>query len=98
MLNKKFDIALHTPIGTRKGFMNIKVKDKEIEGILHILKQSVPFKGVIEPSGKCSLSGNLITLMNTIPYKASGYMNDEKIELLMNLNKGFLKMSGKVCD
>ena len=93
-MNDVYDVILETPVGKRYGEMAVSIQDKNVTGILHILKGAEPFEGEIEHSGHCRISGNLSTLMRRIPYLATGIIG-ESIELELISGKGHFQLVGK---
>ena len=93
-MNDIYDVILETSIGKKYGKMDVSVKDKSIKGILHILKGEEPFEGVIDSGGHCRISGNLSTLMQRIPYTATGIIK-EHIDLELISEKERFQLVGK---
>jgi len=92
-MNDIYDVILETSIGKKYGKMDVSVKDKSIKGILHILKGEEPFEGVIDSGGHCRIRGNLSTLMQRIPYTATGTIG-EHIELELTSEKSVFSLWG----
>lgn len=98
MRKTSYLIALRTPIGVRKGRMDLQIHGKTASGVLHILSKSEPFLGFVDENGKCSFRGKLRTLMRSIPYQAVGRMTKDRIELSLVGDKESFHLSGEVCE
>ena len=95
---KIYDIVLHTDIGERIGKLQVFVNGSSLEGKLFLLGNEQECVGTIDDSGKCELSGTLVTLKNKINYIATGYLRSS--ELLMTLKyktKSYL-LRGRRCE
>ncbi len=78
---KRYDISMRTPIGKKHGFLIVNAENGVVTGELEIMDHSEPFHGVIDADGNCIISGNIVTLMRTVKYTASGTINDSSVEL-----------------
>jgi len=98
MQKTTYNIALRTPIGVRKGTMDVQIHGETASGMMHILNRSEPFLGRIDESGECTLSGKLVTLMRTIPYRANGKITGDNIELSLTGGKETFRLTGELCE
>lgn len=98
MWNCLYDITMQTPIGNRYGSMNVTVNQNHVDGILTILKKATPFDGSICEDGNCRISGQLITLMRTIPYDAVGRITKSSLWLILKGEQETFEVSGSVSD
>jgi len=89
-----YDVILETPVGKRYGKMNVSIHDKNISGILHILKGAELFEGEIEDNGYCRIQGHLSTLMHRFPYYATGIIKDQ-LELKLICDKECFRLVGE---
>ncbi len=98
MWSRLYDITMQTPIGNRYGSMNVTVNQNHVDGILTILKKATPFDGSICEDGNCRISGQLITLMRTIPYDAVGRITKSSLWLILKGEQETFEVSGSVSD
>lgn len=76
-----YDVRLMTPVGKRKGIMTVHKEHGRVYGVLDILGHSESFDGYISAEGSCVITGIVKTLMRTINYIASGFINDSELSL-----------------
>lgn len=76
-----YDIRLSTPIGKRKGIMTVYKEHGRVYGTLNILGHSESFEGCLSSEGSCIITGTVKTLMRTINYIASGFINGSDLSL-----------------
>ncbi len=98
MWNRSYNVAMQTPIGVRYGTMTVSVNDKKIDGILDILKQANPFHGSKSENKYCWISGELTTLMHTIPFEGQGTISPDSVFLKLIAGKDSYDLSGSVSD
>lgn len=96
MREYQYDIIMKTPIGKRKGRILVQISGREIEGYLELFGRKEPMAGEIEEDGECSLTGNMVTLMQTIPYLASGYMDEKEIVLIFQTKQQKFQVQGEL--
>lgn len=78
-----YEIDMKTPIGKRKGWIELEFTAREVNGKLFILDQENEVTGTITPDGKCELSGSFSSLMKKYSYQASGIANEDYIYLTL---------------
>ena len=98
MWNHHYNVVMRTPIGARYGTMAVTVENSKIHGMLYILKKANPFVGTITERGDCRLKGELITLMRTIPYDATGHVTEESLCLNLKGARDTFEISGKTAS
>lgn len=76
-----YDVRLSTPVGKRKGIMTVHKEHGRVYGTLDILGHSESFEGCLSSEGSCIITGTVKTLMRTINYIASGFINDSELSL-----------------
>lgn len=76
-----YDVRLSTPVGKRKGIMTVHKENGRVHGTLDILGHNESFDGCVSKEGSCIITGTVKTLMRTINYIASGYINDSSLSL-----------------
>ncbi len=94
MWNGSYDVIMQTSIGLRYGTMSVTVDNRNISGMLDILKRANPFRGKINEKGECQIRGELTTLMRTIPYSATGRITKEALALRLNGERENFEITG----
>ncbi len=96
MKNRKYNIVMDTPVGSRYGIIDLYGSDNQIRGTLDLLDHSEPFGGTIDSNGNCIICGHIITLMRTIDYTAIGRITEKSIELSLQSKQNHFKITGTV--
>lgn len=91
---KIYDIFLSTPLGKKKGELKAKIENGELIGFLSLLRHTEPITGTVDESGRCSLKGKFITLLNTIDFTADGTINCDTLRLRLTGASGAYEMIG----
>ncbi|MGN1191391.1 MAG: hypothetical protein ACI4S0_01860 [Dorea sp.] len=94
MLKRKYNILMETPIGDRPGTMEVQIEYGQVNGCLNVLEHSETFEGEIDEQGNCCISGKIITLLNTIPYTATGRIETDTLELALKGKKNIFNITG----
>lgn len=97
-VNRIYKIQLQTSVGPRYGFLTCQVRNDRISGELDILKHVEPFFGKIDADGNCEFSGQIITLMWTINYVATGVVTADHINLTLLSEQGKFYITGEMSD
>lgn len=93
-----YSIILDTPMGVKKGTL-LRFADYNNgseSGYIEILGEKNPYLAKIEPSGKCSMSGTLKTLISNYDFQGSGYIYPDKLEITLHDGKTDLLMQGVI--
>ena len=97
MFRRNYQIQMQAPLGSRSGTLEVQIEKNRIRGYLNVLKHLEPFEGNIDENGYCSISGMLVTLMNTIPYTATGQITPESLELSLKGGTNLFSVTGIAC-
>ena len=89
-----YDILLSTSLGKKQGELSTQIENGKIRGYLSLLGHTEPINGEIDENGNCTLAGKLVTLLNTIPFTASGTIRNNSLRLRINGKRGFYEMLG----
>lgn len=95
MKEHQYRIKMKVPLGVRTGMMIFQGSFGQVTGVLKILGHEEPFVGVIEENGDCTLSGNLVSLMQTISYQAYGKISGDNIQLTLLGETSCFHITGK---
>ena len=91
---KRYDVLLHTPIGKRKGEMNIKIENGTLIGFLSLFGNTEPIEGMVDERGQCSLCGKFTTLMKSVMFQANGRIQSDRLQLAMLCDSGSYQLEG----
>ncbi|MGN1405722.1 MAG: hypothetical protein ACI4WM_05590 [Erysipelotrichaceae bacterium] len=95
MVLKKYEIMMHTPIGKRYGDIRINIDKEKIKGYITLLSHCEPVNGSIDENGKCILVGRIVTLMNVIPFTATGEIEEDRLFLSLKGRHNSFQIEGK---
>lgn len=94
MVERCYAIEMQTPLGIKPGTIKVNISQNKISGYLDVMNHSEPFWGKINEDGYCVFSGNIVTLMRTIKYEASGKMEEDKISLAIYGERNVFQVVG----
>lgn len=97
MPENKYNIRMETPLGLRLGTMSFVTAQYKVSGYLDVLQRSEPFSGEIDRNGNLKISGRIVTLMQTIPYVATGKMSAHSLYLILRGEQGEFEINGAAC-
>lgn len=91
----QYAIEMKAPIGSRYGRLILEICDEITSGTLTLFRQTLPIS-----AGKCignqvRFSGDMKTLLYTLPYRAEGTIESASIELKFQTEKGCFDAIGK---
>ncbi|MDO4633727.1 MAG: hypothetical protein Q4B01_07715 [Eubacteriales bacterium] len=95
MEQKKYEVELTTPLGKRRGNMDLTFEDGKVEGVLCLFRNSEPVTGWIKADGSCALQGEFHTLLNKYSYDATGKICDGKLSLMLYGKMHNYRMEGQ---
>ncbi|MHC1723520.1 MAG: hypothetical protein AB9836_09985 [Aminipila sp.] len=75
-MSGKYAIVLKSPMGPKKGFINLSKLDNSIEGSLDCLGKKHLFSGTLTDSGKLSLEGILMSPLGEEPFLILGTIQE----------------------
>lgn len=88
-------ISLATQLGKKSGRLFLSVFENRVEGIMEILGRRQSFLGKLNDDGSCTLFGQLKTLLSVFDYTASGYFDENGIELDLRYKHGSIRVAGQ---
>ena len=89
-----YNVCMNTPLGVRLGKLRVSSLTGVLDGTLHLLEKAIPVSGEADQYGNCRLDGNLITLVQTIPFTANGTLTQHTVSLLLHSDQGEFKLNG----
>lgn len=75
-MSGKYAIVLKSPMGPKKGFINLSKIDNSIEGSLDCLGKKHLFSGTVSESGKLSLTGIFKSPLGEEPFLILGTIQE----------------------
>ena len=93
-----YAIELQSPIGSRIWRMALSIRDDIVTGTLTLFGQTLPIL-----SGSCTgrlirFTGEMQTLLYTLPYRAEGILEDASTQLRFKTEKGCFSAVGSAID
>ncbi len=96
MADFTYNISMKTLLGIKNGTIELFNRDGIITGFLNILGKHNAFEGTLDESGACNFSGNIVTLVQSIPYEAKGYADDKRIDLNLVCKRYNFHLTGTI--
>lgn len=93
-MKRKYHIQMKTQLGIRNGFLEIEIENQTVNGYIHILNHLQSFQGTIDQYGQCTINGWLVTLLNHIPYTATGTISSQSLSLCLKCNQYEIPVNG----
>ncbi|MGN1192489.1 MAG: hypothetical protein ACI4S0_07425 [Dorea sp.] len=90
----RYDIMLETQLGDKSGELMFQIDGNSIEGVCTVLGFSVPCRGMIDQKGNCTLTGQIKTFMTTYDYIGAGYVDHDRVDLVLNSGKKRFYLTG----
>lgn len=91
-----YQIVMRTPLGDKRGQLQMEVREQSISGYLDILGHRKPIHGRMEPDGRCQLEGHMVTLVRTFPFTADGQVDGQSISLTLREGQNVFQIEGAV--
>ena len=97
-MERKFNIIMHVPLGTRNGTLYFIEDNGKISGTLEVLGNKNFFTGTMKQDGFLKFSGRMKSFLRTFPYCAEGKIVGRKIELTVTGDRHSFVILGKDAD
>ncbi|WP_432649784.1 hypothetical protein [Huintestinicola sp.] len=94
----KYSVTLDTQLGVKCGTLTryAEYNRGSESGYIEILGGKNPYLAKIEPTGKCSISGTLKTIVSKYNFRGDGYIYPDKLEITLFDGKTRLLMKGVI--
>lgn len=89
-----YNVCMNTPLGVRMGNLRVSSLTGVLDGTLHLLGKVTPVSGEADQYGSCHLNGDIITLVQTIPFTAKGKLTPHAVSLLLHTDWGEFELNG----
>lgn len=90
----EYEVVLNTPLGKRKGTLELEIENGKINGTLILFQNQETVNGEIDKNGHCILHGSFSTLMNKFYYEAEGCIRESGLQLTLCGGKSIFQMEG----
>ncbi len=94
-MERKYNIALHAPLGLRLGQLELNQQGGSLAGTLTVLGNSNPVSGAITPSGTIALTGTMTTKLITFPFTATGAVTGKLLDLQVTGGRYAFRLTGE---
>ena len=94
----KYDLEMNTPLGKRRGNLELMVWGDFLNGYLTMFTRTIPIQNGKRDGKQISFSGDMKTLMSTLPYRAQGSINASCLELEFATERGKYPASGVLTE
>ena len=93
-----FELEMSTPLGKRRGNLELMVWGDFLNGYLTMFTRTIPIQNGKRDGKQISFSGDMKTLMSTLPYRAQGSINASCLELEFVTERGKYPVSGVLTE
>ena len=93
-----YDLEMHTPLGIRRGNLELEVKWQLLTGSLTMFTRTIPIRGGTCSGSSVSFTGDMKTMMKLLPYQASGTISPGGIALTIETQQGTYTAAGTLTD
>lgn len=94
----RYDLNMQTPLGRRRGKLELIIEKNWINGCLTMFTRTVPIRSSVLTGNQISFEGEMITVMNRLPYKAKGTVSVSGVELTLTTPKGEYPVLGTLVE
>jgi len=94
----KYDLEMSTPLGKRRGNLELIVWKDFLNGYLTMFTRTFPIREGKLDGSNVAFSGEMKTLMNLLSYKAQGAANASGITLMIETNQGRYPVTGVLTE
>lgn len=94
MYDNSYNILMQTPVGVKYGTMNYNVTDGIINGEMSLLNHCEPISGTIDEFGYCHITGQIVTLVRNINFKAAGRIYNGNLNLSAKGERNIFEITG----
>ena len=98
MLEYSYDIVMQTPLGDKKGRMDLKTSLDRLSGHIYIMGRKNEFAGKVDGQGNCSISGSILSIVSSLDYSAKGRLSKEEIELTLYGRQAVFHIKGRALE
>ena len=96
MSERKYRISMCVPLGIRRGTLRLHTEDGYCNGFIDLMGHTDPFHGTMTPDGRCSIEGELTTLMRSIRYAGGGIIEGDTLRLSIRSGSSTYHIEGTI--
>jgi hypothetical protein len=94
MVEGKYSIIMKSPMGPKKGVLNVEVEGSSASGSIEVLGKSNPFADGKVEGERISFAGSLQTSIGKLAYEIEASVDGDRIEGEAKSPKGTMKIAG----
>lgn len=94
----KYDLEMSTPLGKRRGNLELMVWGDFLNGTLTMFTRTFPIRDGRRSGGSILFHGDMKTLMKMLPYQAEGTLLSSGIELTIETDQGKYPVTGVLTE
>ena len=92
-MEMRYTVVLHSPLGERRGKLYLTLSAEEVQGSLTLLSHTTRVAGTCT-EGICLLTGELHTLLHSIPWQGEGRLDSKSLDLRLHGLRGSYRLTG----
>ena len=93
-----YALEMHTPLGTRRGYLELIVWENFLNGYLTMFTRTFPIQNGKRSGNHISFNGEMKTMMKSLSYQAEGKITGNKISLVLATNNGHYNATGLLAE
>lgn len=94
----QYELEMEAPLGRRRGNLELIIEKNWINGYLTMFTRTVPIRSGVLTGNQITFEGEMITVMNRLPYKAKGTISLSGVELTLTTDKGEYPVKGTLAE
>lgn len=95
MVTGQYDVSLKTPMGVKKGILELSEEGGTVKGKMIVMGKENPIEPGTTDGTQFTFSGKLKTALGMTPYTCEGSVDGDVISGTVKTKKGDMPMSGK---
>lgn len=92
--NRTYMLEMETPLGKRRGVLNLILLDDSVSGDLTLFTRTAPILKGLRSGDRLTFQGEMRTLVGSLPYQASGTLGEDSLEMEIHTARGHYKVRG----
>ena len=94
MLDGTYGILMRTPMGPKKGMLQVQTQGNLLSGVLEVLGNANPFTNGQAEGNLCRFSGRIRTALGSVAYEAEGRVDGDTLTAVSRTAKGDMNITG----
>ena len=92
--NHTYVLEMETPLGKRRGILNLILLGDSISGELTLFTRTTPILEGHHIGDSLTFQGEMRTLVGALPYQASGTLGEDTLEMEISTARGHYAVRG----